>query len=363
VIRPLVPALLTLLLSMSAVPAAAETTVSLSFDDGTADQLAGEQILTQHGLHGTFFIIPPRIGEPGYMTWSQVASVYADGDEIGGHTLTHPDLTTLSADQQRSEICGARQDLLARGYPQVSFAYPFGHYDPSSEGVVAECGYASGRASGGLADSPAESIPPLNRWAIRTRNSVTGADTVDALERSVFDAEAVGDGWLNIVFHAFCDPSSDPACPRFHMTPSDFDAFLDWLQPRDLIGTRVKTIGEVMIANPEPLFSLTGLRKRRNGTAKLSLYAGRPGLLQVVQASAPGATAIPARHKAMIRPVSMQVTHAGVVAVTLRASSVGERILRRKGRLKSLVTATFTAFRGTSISQTVKVKLRPRERR
>src|SRR4051812_12891922 len=147
-------------------PAAAETTVSLSFDDGSADQMAAKQILADHGLHGTFFIIPGRVGTTRFLSWADLASIYADGSEIGGHTATHRDLTTLPPDQQRDEICGGRQELLAHGFPQLSFAYPFGHYGSTSEALVEACGYLSGRTSGALAKSPAESIPPVNRWAL-----------------------------------------------------------------------------------------------------------------------------------------------------------------------------------------------------
>ena len=36
------------------------------------------------------------------------------------------------------------------------------------------------------------------------------------------------------------------------MTPSDFDALLDWLQARESTGTEVKTIGEMMAGQPPP---------------------------------------------------------------------------------------------------------------
>jgi peptidoglycan/xylan/chitin deacetylase (PgdA/CDA1 family) len=122
---PIVVPLVALGLLVGAAPAAAETTISLTFDDGSGDQMAAEQILADHRLRGTFFVIPGRIGTTSrYMTWADVAAVYATGNEIGGHTLTHRDLTTLPSDEQREEICGARQDLLARGYPPAELRLP-----------------------------------------------------------------------------------------------------------------------------------------------------------------------------------------------------------------------------------------------
>jgi hypothetical protein len=179
---------------------------------------------------------------------------------------------------------------------------------------------------------------------------------VEELEGWVLEAEALGQGWLNILFHHICDPDSDSDCPTLHMTPADLDAFLGWLKARELIGTHVKTIGEVIAANPQPLFRITGVRSRRNGTAKLRLYVGCPGVLRVADYSDPGGIRV--KHRPKIRRSTLRVMRAGTVAVTLRASSSGKRILRRRGRLKALVKATFAPFPGTSTSETVKVKLK-----
>jgi peptidoglycan/xylan/chitin deacetylase (PgdA/CDA1 family) len=43
-------------------------TVTLTFDDGVADQLQGEQLLEKYGMVGTFYINSALIGLPGYMT-------------------------------------------------------------------------------------------------------------------------------------------------------------------------------------------------------------------------------------------------------------------------------------------------------
>ena len=49
-----------------AVAAATPLTImSLTFDDGNADQLAAEQVLKAHGLVGTFYITTGWIGSSG----------------------------------------------------------------------------------------------------------------------------------------------------------------------------------------------------------------------------------------------------------------------------------------------------------
>ena len=239
--------------------AAADTTVSLTFDDGNADQMPAVQMLTDHGMHGTFYIIPGRVDRPNsqYMTWANVQTIYAAGNEIGGHTQNHLHLPDLSASQQQSEICGGRDSLLAKGYPQISFAYPFGDHDSTSEQLVQQCGYLSGRGVGGLRDTgepDADTIPPRNPWVLPTPGSIDIDDTLPNIKQWIMDAEAAGasgHSWINLVIHHLCDPDvtdcSDPSgVDDAYITPQDFDSLLDWLQPRALTGTHVKTVEEVM---------------------------------------------------------------------------------------------------------------------
>ena len=113
------------------------------------------------------------------------------------------------------------------------------------------------RASVKTGEPKAETIPPLNPWAVRTRGSVDVSDTLPEIEDWIMGAEAVdqgngvADAWMNLVFTHICDPAvtncADPnGVNNQYITPSDFDALLDWLQARGLTGTQVKTIGNVM---------------------------------------------------------------------------------------------------------------------
>src|SRR4051812_35444152 len=67
------------------------TSVSLTFDDTLADQYAARALLAEHGMHATFYTISNRIGFDGNsMTLAQMQGLAADGNEIAGHTLSHP---------------------------------------------------------------------------------------------------------------------------------------------------------------------------------------------------------------------------------------------------------------------------------
>src|SRR5688572_27029616 len=90
----------------------APLTVSLEFDDATADQYQLRSILSDRGMHGTFFVNSGRIGLPGYMTLAELQSLAADGHEIAGHTVSHLDLATADLAEQKRQICNDRVALL-----------------------------------------------------------------------------------------------------------------------------------------------------------------------------------------------------------------------------------------------------------
>jgi peptidoglycan/xylan/chitin deacetylase (PgdA/CDA1 family) len=239
--------------------------VSLTFDDGWDSQQAAYTMLAAHGMRGTFYVNSLSIDQPGSLTWAQLTSFNAAGNEIGGHTLTHPDLTTLTATQAQHEICDDRTNIRGHGFVVPDFAYPGGAYDSTTGGgsldvssIVAGCGYASGRGAFGLHNITATNdtrpyataIPPPNAYKIKTpccinHGSFGGSTpTAAALENYVTHAESSG-GWVAFVFHRICDNcgGDDPA-PA--MSPAEFQAFLDWLQPRAARGTVVKTVAQVI---------------------------------------------------------------------------------------------------------------------
>ena len=61
------------------------------------------------------------------MTPAQVKSLASAGMEVGGHTISHPILSTLTHRQARAEIGGGKEQLEAiTGQPVKLFAYPNG---------------------------------------------------------------------------------------------------------------------------------------------------------------------------------------------------------------------------------------------
>ena len=152
------------------------------------------------------------------MSWSQLDALAAQGNDIGSHTVDHPDdLTQLTTNQLNQEICGSRQDLISHGISDPeSFAYPDGIYNATVESMVKQCGFFVARGGGGISNSNTvpsspylETIPPRDQYAVRTI-AVDGAspENISDLESFVNAASAHGGGWLPITFHDVCDANA-----------------------------------------------------------------------------------------------------------------------------------------------------------
>jgi peptidoglycan/xylan/chitin deacetylase (PgdA/CDA1 family) len=242
----------------AAVPeaqAATNTVVSLTFDDGHASHYATLSMLRSRGMVGTYYINSAMVGSSSYyMPWSQIHELANAGNEIGGHTLHHTNLTTVSTTQATTEVCNDRTNLLNNGFsPVASFAYPEAAYSASAAQVVQSCGYSSARMVGDISCGGgcpyAETIPPPDPYYLRTPDGITTSTTLANLQSYVTNAETHGGGWVILTFHGICDNR----CTDVNsMTPSIFTAFLDWLAPRSANGTVVRTVGQVMGGGTQP---------------------------------------------------------------------------------------------------------------
>lgn len=150
---------------------------SFTFDDAMPTQLiyAGPY-LDQVGLKGTFFLITdiiadgearsPAIGKPtAWADWKALADM---GHEIGSHTLSHPDLTTLpleAAERQLTESAIRIKEKL--GITPVTFAYPFHGRNAALDKAALRTYIAVRGVQVGYGDRPgmANTAEAMNRYA------------------------------------------------------------------------------------------------------------------------------------------------------------------------------------------------------
>lgn len=228
--------------------------VSLTFDDGTADHVQAAALMEKHGVRGTFYVNSSRLGAAGRLTTANAVKMQQDGHEIGGHTVTHADLPTLTPEEQARQVCNDRVTLMKAGLKATTFAYPYGDQNAGVQQVTKNCGYNAARGVGGIV-SPgtckgcpyAEKIPPTNGFDIRTPDSVKPSTTLEMMENYVLQAEQNNGGWVVLVLHRVCDN-----CDPYAANPQMLDQFLSWLSERAADGTTVKTVHQVIGGEEKP---------------------------------------------------------------------------------------------------------------
>ena len=141
-----------MILLLIAVSVNARIFVSLTFDDGLIDHYKVSKLLESYNMRGTFYVNSGRLNIKGRMSTPQLNDMYNMGHEITGHTINHLDLSTLSDDNRVLEICNDRANIeqIVPGTLVESFAFPFSKTFNGSSSVLQNCGYISGRISGGI---------------------------------------------------------------------------------------------------------------------------------------------------------------------------------------------------------------------
>ncbi len=216
----------------------AATVVSLTFDDGDADNYGVASVLKQYGLQATWYIPSGLVGRPAYMTWEQLHVLKDDGNEIGGHGLDHVNIGDLGGSELRHQVCDDRKNLMDHGFAPESFAYPFGGYGEEAKAMVRQCGYADART---IAAGP-EVIPAVEAYALRAFPYVVSDTDFPKLQRYVTGTRQQSGGWVILIFHHVCD-----SCDYYAVRPDILNRFIRWLAEQQSLGRlQVKTVGQVM---------------------------------------------------------------------------------------------------------------------
>jgi peptidoglycan/xylan/chitin deacetylase (PgdA/CDA1 family) len=119
--------------------------ILITFDDGYRDlYVNATPVLARLGMRATAYVITSRLknGYPLFLTWRLLRQLPSRGIEIGSHTATHVDLTSLSDRDAARELVQSRRAIERRLRRPVRWlAYPFGDYDARIERLVRRAGY------------------------------------------------------------------------------------------------------------------------------------------------------------------------------------------------------------------------------
>jgi len=168
-----------------------EKTVAITFDDGYEDNYTEAfPILKKYNAKATLYLVVDRhqrewssrrkakndSGELMYepkLTDEQVREMIESGVfELGSHTLTHPNLLTLSPEEKYEEIVRSKELLEKKfGVACTSFCYPFGLYNEKDEAIVKEAGYSNATTT----QAGIENITYTNLFRLK-RITVSGKD-------------------------------------------------------------------------------------------------------------------------------------------------------------------------------------------
>jgi peptidoglycan/xylan/chitin deacetylase (PgdA/CDA1 family) len=237
-------------------PGFSKPMISLTFDDGSqGDYDNARPLLNAKGFKSTQYI--PTAGltstphDPFLMTKDEISTLAREGNEIGGHSVTHPMLTTVSDAQLKDELQTSKTVLEA--IPGVgtihNFAYPYGDYDARVIAAEEAAGYRSGRS----VEEGYNSKLDLEPYDIRVQNMTP--ETTEAQFESWVSYAKAHNYWLVIVYHevqkdnvprcknTVADP--DPCLGDYDAKVTDFQKQLDYISSAGL-GPDVVTVQQAL---------------------------------------------------------------------------------------------------------------------
>lgn len=167
--------------------------VSISFDDDSQTVYdTALPILDSQGIPATFYFISDSLNA----SWIQKLNHMQDlGWEIGSHSATHQDLTTLSTNDVIYELVQSKSDLEGAGLTVEGFAYPYGagHNNKTVLRAVKEY-YQYARST-----SPGYNHPVINQYDLAVQIQ-TVSTSIELMKKWV-DSAIEHNGWLIITLH------------------------------------------------------------------------------------------------------------------------------------------------------------------
>lgn len=138
--------------------------MAVSFDDGLASCVKAADIMYDLGIVGCFFVCGAMVGQEDrsrtdlfsrqrlgmppmqFMNWDDLEKLRTGGHEIGSHTINHPNMAQIPAQQITDEL-GESFDLLQKRLGRAEhFAWPYGRFRQFSRQAahaVFDSGYRS----------------------------------------------------------------------------------------------------------------------------------------------------------------------------------------------------------------------------
>lgn len=180
-----------------------EPIVSITFDDGWESIYTdGLPILQETGFRTTQYIISDTLDNYNYVSIAQIRSMQEAGHDIGSHTVSHADLTTLSDNELTYELGQSKQTLTRYFGTITDFTSPYGAYNTHTLQVISKYYRSQKNAEG---DPDADELEAINvQTGFNMLNiksySVRKTTSLEDIKKLLKAAEA-NNGWLVLTYH------------------------------------------------------------------------------------------------------------------------------------------------------------------
>lgn len=190
--------------------------ISLTFDDAWRSVYTNAlPLLNKYNFKSTQYLLTEVTTWSGYMDELMMRAFYTQNHEIGSHTVSHPDLTTLPVPQITTELVNSKNWLQTRFGPVTSFASPYGAYNNTTINEIAKY-YTSHRT----VDEGYNTKVGFNPLKLKVQNIV---QTTTTQEITAWIQESKKqNAWLILVYHQI-----DNSGAFYGTTPAKLDAQLN----------------------------------------------------------------------------------------------------------------------------------------
>lgn len=214
---------------------------SVAFDDNWESVYSNAfPVLQKNGILTTQYVITGVFDDNKYMSIAQIRDMQKAGHQIGAHTITHPDLTTLSDVDLTRELVESKEELIEKFGEIQDFTSPYGAYNERTITQISKYYRSQKNAEGdaSLDDESKtinveESFNPLNYKSYSVRNN-TKLDDI----KKLINALQMNNGWLVLTYHQV-----DYSNETFSVTPEQFNDQMEYLRT---VNVKNATIGQVM---------------------------------------------------------------------------------------------------------------------
>lgn len=180
-----------------------EPIISVTFDDGWESIYSnGFAILEQCNIKTTQYILAEHFADKAYLSEAQVRSLQNAGHEMASHTMTHPDLTTLSEVEADWELSESGRILSEKFGKARDFASPLGATNSTVMNFIKKH-YRSHRNTVGdpkeIEDVDINLSETFDRYNINAF-TIRRSTTLEEVKKMI-DYTIARKGWLVITYH------------------------------------------------------------------------------------------------------------------------------------------------------------------